>query len=329
MVWLKLAVCIIVILFAGQRVAKLGDIIAEKTGAGRVWMGVIAIALITSLPELFAGISAVTIVKEPDLTIGNLFGANAFNLLNLALLDIFHRHGSIFTFASVSHRVTAWYSLLLLAVAAAGIFFSAYFFTGALGWIGWYTPILIVLYMLSVRQVFNYEKKHEKPEETVLIYEDVTSLRKTVFHFVIASIFIVGAGIWLAMIGDEIAVTTGWGKNFVGSLFLAFTTTLPEITVSFTALRIGAVDLAIANMIGSNMFNLSIIPLIDLFYTEGPVMANVSETNLIIAGAVTIMTLLFIFGLRKKLRRVMRLTWVSFGAIVLFLMSAYFTFSLA
>lgn len=329
MVWVKLAVCVIVILFAGQRVAKLGDIIAEKTGAGRVWMGVIAISLITSLPELFAGISAVTIVKEPDLTIGNLLGANAFNLLNLAMLDIFHRHGSIFTFASVSHRVTAWYSLLLLAAAAAGIFFSARYFTGALGWIGWYTPVLILLYMFSVRQVFNYEKKHEKREETVLIYEDVTSLSRTVFHFVIASMFIVGAGIWLALIGDEIAATTGWGENFVGSLFLAFTTTLPEITVSFTALRIGAVDLAIANMIGSNMFNLSIIPITDLFYTEGPVLANVSETNLIIAGAVTLMTLLFIFGLRRKLHRVVRLTWVSFGTIVLFLLSAYFTFSLA
>ncbi len=329
MVWVKLAVCVIVILFAGQRVAKLGDIIAEKTGAGRVWMGVIAISLITSLPELFAGISAVTIVKEPDLTTGNLLGANAFNLLNLALLDIFHRHGSIFTFASVSHRVTAWYSLLLLAAAAAGIFFSAHYFTGALGWIGWYTPVLILLYMFSVKQVFSYEKKHEKREETVLIYEDVTSLSRTVLHFVIASMFIVGAGIWLALIGDEIAATTGWGENFVGSLFLAFTTTLPEITVSFTALRIGAVDLAIANMIGSNMFNLSIIPITDLFYTEGPVLANVSETNLIIAGAVTVMSLLFIFGLRKKLRRVVRLTWVSFGTIVLFLASAYFTFSLA
>lgn len=328
MVWLKLAICIIVILFAGQKVAKLGDIIAEKTGAGRVWMGVIAIALITSLPELFAGISAVTIVKQPDLTIGNLLGANAFNLLNLALLDIFHRHGSVFTLASVSHRVTAWYSLLLLAVVAAGIFVSTNYFSGAIGWIGWYTPVLALLYMFSVRQIFYYEKSREK-QETELLYEHVASLSRTVFQFVIASIFIVGAGIWLAIIGDEIAQTTGWGENFVGSLFLAFTTTLPEIIVSFTALRIGAIDLAVANMIGSNMFNMMIITVTDLFYTEGPVLAKVSQTNLIIAGAVALMTFLFIAGIRRRFHRVFRLTWVSLGTIILFLMSAYFTFSLA
>ncbi|MCJ7604455.1 MAG: hypothetical protein MUO19_00265, partial [Dehalococcoidales bacterium] len=80
MVWLKLIICVLVIFFAGQKVARLGDIIAEKTGVGRVWMGVIAIALITSLPELFTGISAVTFIKAPDLTVGNLIGANAFNL---------------------------------------------------------------------------------------------------------------------------------------------------------------------------------------------------------------------------------------------------------
>ena len=87
MVWLKLVICILIIFFAGQRVAKYGDIIAERTGLGRVWIGLIAVALITSLPELFTGISAVIIVDAPDLTVGDLIGANAFNMLNLALLD--------------------------------------------------------------------------------------------------------------------------------------------------------------------------------------------------------------------------------------------------
>jgi cation:H+ antiporter len=328
LVWLKLIVCVLVIFFAGQKVAKFGDIIAEKTGFGRVWMGVIAIALITSLPELFAGISAVTIVKKPDLTVGNLVGANAFNLVNLALLDFLHHRGSIFPGASPSHRVTAWYSLLVLAAVAAGLSLSLAGHSPALGWIGWYTPVIFVLYAFSVRQIFNYEKVHIRTPETPF-YDHITNFRKVVLYFIIASLFIVGAGIWLAVIGDEIAAATGWGETFVGSIFLAFTTTLPEITVSFTALRIGAVDMAIANMIGSNLFNLAILGITDLCYTRGPVLADVSPAALVTAGVVGAMSLLLILGLSRPPRRFFRASWLNTGLTVLFLIGAYFSFSLA
>jgi cation:H+ antiporter len=328
LVWLKLIVCVLVIFFAGQKVAKYGDIIAEKSGAGRVWMGVIAIALITSLPELFAGISAVTIVKQPDLTVGNLLGANAFNLVNLALLDLFSRRSSIFAKASPSHRVTAWYSLLVLAAVGASLWLSRLGHPLALGWIGWYTPVIFLLYAFSVRQIFHYEKDLDTEEEPPL-YDHVTNYRHVVVWFIVASLFIVGAGIWLAVIGDEIAVATGWGESFVGSMFLAFTTTLPEITVSFTALRIGAVDMAIANMIGSNLFNLSIIGITDLFYTRGPVLADVSPGALVNAGTVAAMTLLLILGLGHKPRRMGRVSWLNLGLVALFLAGAYFSFSLA
>ena len=328
MVWLKLIACVLVIFFAGQKVAKNGDIIAEKSGAGRVWMGVIAIALITSLPELFAGISAVTIVKQPDLTVGNLIGANAFNLFNLALLDFFARKRSIFVEASPSHRITAWYSLLLLAVVGISLVLSITGHPLRLGWIGWYTPVIFLVYAFSVRQIFHYEKDLDTEEEPPL-YDHVTNYRRVVIGFVIASAFIVAAGIWLAVIGDEIAVATGWGESFVGTIFLAFTTTLPEITVSFTALRIGAVDMAIANMVGSNLFNLSIIGITDLFYTRGPVLGDASWGIFATAGTVAAMSLLIILGLGRKPRRRFRVSWLNVGLTLIFLVGAYFSFSLA
>ena len=84
MLWLQFIACVLIILVAGSRVAKYGDILAEKTKLGGLWFGVIVIALVTSLPELITGISAVTFVGQPDLTVGNLLGANGFNMLNLA-----------------------------------------------------------------------------------------------------------------------------------------------------------------------------------------------------------------------------------------------------
>ncbi len=328
MVWVKLVVCILVIFFSGQKVAKYGDFIAERTGMGQVWMGVIAIAAITSLPELFTGISAVTLVSAPDLAVGDLIGANAFNMLNLALLDIFHRNGSLLVTASQAHRLTGFFSLLLVLVVAVSIFVSSRFYAMPVGWIGWYSPLIIILYILSVRQIFYYEK-HHPPRKEFAVYQEDESLKKVYLYFSVSTVFIIGAGIWLATIGDEIALATGWGHSFVGSLFLAFTTTLPEMTVSFTAVRIGAIDMAIANMIGSNLFNLAIIPVIDLIYTKQPILSAVSGGHLVTAAAVIVMTLLFIIGLRVKPNRFFRLSWCNGGLIILFIASAYSSFIVA
>ncbi len=325
MVWIKLVVCILVIFFSGQKVAKYGDIIAERTGMGQVWMGVIAIAAITSLPELFTGISAVTLVSVPDLTVGDLIGANAFNMFNLALLDIFHRNGSLLEVASQAHRVTGWFSLLLILVVTVSIFISTRFYAMPIGWIGWYTPLIIILYIIAVRQIFYYERNHPTHKEAA-VYQGDESLKKVYIYFGVSTVLIIGAGIWLATIGDEIALVTGWGQSFVGSLFLAFTTTLPEITVSFTAMRIGAVDLAVANMIGSNLFNLAIIPVTDLIYVKQPILSAVSEGHLVTAAAVIVMTLIFIIGLHVKPRRLFRLSWFSGSLIILFIASTYISF---
>jgi cation:H+ antiporter len=309
-------------------VAKYGDIIAEKTGLGGVWIGLILIAVITSLPELFNGVSAILLVDAPDLTVGNLLGANAFNLMNLAILDIARQNSSFFTVASRTHSLTGLFSLLLVLVVAISILVSRYFGIMTTGWVGWYTPIIILLYLVFVRVIFLFEQRRPSIQEVRLNYGE-ESTRKVYFFFALSAAFIIGAGIWLAIIGDEIASITGLEESFVGSLFLAFSTSLPEITVSFAAMRLGAVDMAIANMIGSNLFNMTIVPVDDLIYIKSPLLAAVSGNHLITALVVMLMTLIFLGGLRFKPRRFLRLNWCNSALIILFLLGAYYSFTLA
>jgi len=325
LVWIKFAVCVLVIFFAGRQVARYGDIIAERTGLGRVWIGVILIALVTSLPELFTGISAVTLVNAPDLTAGDLIGANSFNLLNMALLDIFSRNGSLLTNVSITHRLTGWLSITMILLVVIAIVLSHYVHPMALFAIGWYTPVILLLYFYSVNKIHSAEQNELYTTEPQL-YTAAASTRKIIFYFSIAAAFIIGAGIWLAIIGSEISTVTGLGNSFVGSLFLAFTTTLPEITVSLTAMRIGAKDMAVANLIGSNLFNLTIIPITDLFYRKGSLLASVSLNNLVTAAAVILMTIIFIIGLQYHPKRYYRLSWWNISLIMLFLIAAYFNF---
>ena len=328
MVWIKFAFCVLIIFFSGKKVAKYGDIIAEKTGLGGIWIGFVLISVITSLPELFTGISAVTLINAPDLTVGNLLGANAFNLLNLALLDIICRNGSLIAHAHRTHQLTGWSSLILVLVVALSIFISNQFHPLNVGWIGWYTPLILCLYVIFIRGIFLFERRQPCLQETELFYQE-EPISKVYFYFTISAAFIIGAGIWLAIIGDEIAAVTGLEQSFVGSLFLAFTTTLPELTVSLTAMLMGAKDLAIANLIGSNLFNMTIISIDDLIYLKSPVLAAASGNQVTTALAVIVMTLIFIAGLYFKPKRYFRLSWWNSIVIVLFLISAYFSFTLA
>ena len=93
MVWLKFILCVVIILFSGTKLARYGDAIAEKTGLGRIWVGLVLLALITSMPELVTGVSSVALVGLPDLGLGTLLGSCIFNLSIIALLDIMCRSG--------------------------------------------------------------------------------------------------------------------------------------------------------------------------------------------------------------------------------------------
>jgi len=330
LVWVKFAICIIIILLAGRQVARYGDVIAEKTGLGGAWVGVVLVAVATSLPEVFTGISSVTLADAPDLTIGNLFGANTFNLFNLALLDIAYRRGPLLTAAGSGHLLTAGLSLLLVAFAAACLLISKPVSLPSIGWVGVYTPVIFLLYLLIVRMIFNHGRAQPSDPEALTKYDGV-SLRQAYQRFAVAAIFIIGAGVWLALVGKEMAEVTGLAQGFVGTLFLGFSTTLPEMTVSFAALRLGACDLCVANMIGSNLFNMTIIGIDDLFYTGGPILDAVSQNHILTALVVILMTSVVMVGiiLRPQRKTPLRASWYSLALIAVFLLGAYARFAIS
>ncbi len=324
MIWLQFVLCVVVILFLGRKVARYGDTIATKTGLGGLWIGLVLISVTTSLPELFTGVSAITILDAPDLTIGNLLGANAFNLLNLALLDTVFRGQSLLSIVGRGQRLTCWFSLILVSLVALGIFLQPVWnFT--LGWISWITPVIIIPYFFSIRQIFLAERRTTQHGITEEKYQDA-SLGRTFLYFAIAALLIIGAGIWLATIGDQIAESTGLGKSFIGSLLIGLVTTLPEITVSYSALRLGAADLAVSNMIGSNMFNMFLICLDDIIYFKGPIMGTISPNNLVTATTVIVMTFITLAALYYKPRRIWRLNWFSLPVLLVFIAGTFISF---
>ncbi|MCB2042338.1 MAG: sodium:calcium antiporter, partial [Rhodoferax sp.] len=117
----------------------------------------------------------------------------------------------------------------------------------------------------------------------------------------------------------------GWSRSFVGSMFVAFVTTLPELAVTLSALRIGALDMAIGNLLGSNLFNVAIIAVDDLFYRHGSLLADGSPVHAVTAGSAIVMTGLAMIGLffRPRSRVLRAVGWVSLGLLAVYLFNTY------
>jgi len=307
--FIQFIACTAVIFFAGQRVAKYGDVIAEKTGLGGLWIGVVLLSVATSLPELFTGVGSTVFLDAPDLTVGNLFGANMYNLVNIALLDVIHRGGPLLSAVSGGQLLTAALSLFPLAVASAGILLSARLPEPSFAQVSVYGVLVAAAYLVSARRIFSYEKRHRQQleelnrEERIIYKYAHLSLKKASVRYVFFALLIVGSGIWLSYIGDDLARILHLKRSFIGSLFLGFATTLPEITVSVAALRLGAREMAVANMLGSNLFNMSIIFVNDLLYRKSPIFSAVSEGHLVASFAVVLMTATVMIGMVEKPRR--------------------------
>lgn len=330
LVWIKFVLCLVIILYAGTKLARYGDIIAEKTGLGRIWVGLVLLAFITSMPELTTGISCVALVKIPDLAMGTLLGSCLFNLLILALLDVIHRRTPILSNASLSHIASAGMGILLIALTAVSIFAGEGFSGLALGWVGVASMLIFILYFLGMWGLSRFERNRRLSSSPAssLQYAEV-SMRIVWLKFAFAAAAVIGAGIWLAYIGKEIDQVTGLGASFVGTLFLAFTTSVPELALTIAAVRLGAIDMAVADILGANMINIAKIFILDLFYTQGSLIASVSSIHLTTAVVAIAMSLVVLLALRfrQKRKTFVIISWYGVLLVALYVLGAYALFT--
>jgi cation:H+ antiporter len=327
--WLQFGLCALLIGAAGPELSRSGDIIADKTGVSGNWIGLILLGAVTSLPELITGISAVTVADAPNIAVGDVFGSCVFNLLILVAVDFMYREMPVYRRAHQGHILSAGFGVVLIGFAGVNLLVADHRANYAIGHVGLYTPILVGLYLLATRTVFTYERDHREAfvESAAERYPDVT-LNAAIIRYLLAAILVVGAGIWLPFAGAQVADAMGWKTTFVGSLFVAAATSLPELVVTIAAVRIGALNMAIANLLGSNLFNMLVLAIDDIFYAKGPLLWDVSPAHAFSAVSAVIMAGLVIVSLLyRPSRRLFRAVgWTSLGLFVLYLFNSYIVY---
>ena len=301
LLWLQLAGVTIIIVTASHFLAKSADIISFKTGLGQSLIGVVLLATATSLPELGTGVSSVTFFDAPDLAAGDAFGSNLFNLLIIGLLDIFSRKDPILTMVSATAILVGALGIGLIAIALSAIVIHGMTTTASTWPISPVSIVLVLAFMVALFMIYRFEQTQDDSDIEMNSEYAQNSGRAATVMFLVSAGVILGSAIWLAQTGDNIAEEMGWDASFVGTQFLALSTSLPELATAVAAVRLNAPTLAISNLLGSNLFNMGFVLFVDdAALIDGALWSNISQVHALTAIVAVIMTTVVIVSLNDR-----------------------------
>ena len=271
----------VLVMFCGAKLAVYGDALATLTGWGRLFVGSLLVALATSLPELSTNISAVQLdPPNPELAVGNVFGANMLNMFTLAAVALAFG-GKRFLVQVAPEQ--GYLIVVAVVMTGAAILFGAMQWGANVGEVGISSIVLIVFFVLGMWWVYKNRPAAGEEEEE----DPGMTIRKAWAMFGLVSLGVVIAGFFLAWSTDEIAGITGIASSTLGILLVSFVTTMPEASSTIAAARIGAMDLGVAGLFGSCAFNVTILFYADPFFREG-VLGNQTEPAHFVAGGVAV-----------------------------------------
>jgi cation:H+ antiporter len=244
-------------------------------------------------------------------------------MLIIAVLDALYRIMPISSKAHQGNILSAAFGILLLGMVTISIFLGRT--VPPLGWIGPYSLMFILIYLIAIRLIYSYEKRQIatllKEKAFELKYNHIQT-KTAVTNYILNAFIVVIAATFLPKIGEGIAATTGLGQTFVGNIFIAFSTSLPEVVVSISAVRMDAIDLAIGNLFGSNIFNIFILAIDDLFFTAGPILSFANKNHIIPALSAIMMTGIAIIGLTyRSTKKPLLLAWDSIGIVIIYIIN--------
>jgi cation:H+ antiporter len=324
-IWLNVgifAVAAIAVWVAGTKLAQFADRIAEATGWGREMLGILLLGGVTSLPELAVATTA-TFRGVPALSIGDVLGSAAVNLVVLAIADaVSGRRALTSVQGSPSVILQGLLGILLLSIAAMPAITGDRSVLGA-GISSW---VMLAVYIGGIRLLassnaprawhVSHEAKDESPAPQAEQGAEDESTRPLFLKTIAAGTVIVFAGFLLARTGESLAEQSGLGTSFFGAVFLAFATSLPEWSTVIAAVRLRRYEMAISDIFGTNLFNVTIIVAVDFLHPGGPILLETGRTAAFGAMLALALTVFFMVGLlERRDRTVLRMGWDSMAVI--------------
>jgi cation:H+ antiporter len=276
-----------------SRLAAHADAIAEATGLGRLFVGTLVLAATTSLPELTTDVNA-ALLGSVDIGVGDLMGSTLANMLILAVADLTWRRHAVLDRVSPDHVLVGTLGIAVTALAGAAVASGGGWLR--IGHVGVETIAIVLLYAFGMRAVYlarTPSPAYAPPDPSAPPSPDAElpaagaptgpTLKRAVVGFGLAAAALLATAPLLVVSAEAIAIESGAGQTLVGTLLVGFTTSFPELAATVAAIRLGANDLAVGNVFGSNAVNMCVLAAMDAAYLPGPVLSAASPEHAISA----------------------------------------------
>ncbi len=295
---------------AGAKLARSADTLAARWNIGRALIGLVFLATVTELPEIATTFSA-AIAGNAALVLNNLFGGITLQTAILAIVDALIVRGAL---TSYPRRPTHTLEASLLAVLLTLLLMICVLGDRALlVGIGLGSTVLALAYGFSIFLLRRHDEQQdwipvelpEIPEQNHASHRQSSDARGTkplIVASILCIIVIFVSGVLLVYSAENLAVQTGLGASFIGVTLLALATSLPELSTTIAAARLGAYPMAISNIFGSNLIMLALLLPADTLYRSGPILADAGRPEVLALLSGLLVTGIYITGLivRRK-----------------------------
>lgn len=295
MIYLSYIVLAILVVFLSVKLSFYVDELDKKTNLSGAFIGGVMLAAVTSLPELFTSLTAILSLNKPELVQGNVLGSNIFNSCVIGILVLGSIVGYQRSKISKTHKHTLMYNLIIYVLVFFAMLKPFELSFGFFNINMMMIPILIV-YAFNVMTLKQDEQnEHEEDEKTNL------SVYQILIRFVLYSVALVSVSILLTNVTDVIAEKLQLGTTVAGAIFLGVATSLPELSASISLVRMGNYNASFGNIVGSNLFNFTILCFGDFFYSKGGIFMITQEVmNLLIFGILSSILVWALLTFKKK-----------------------------
>ena len=293
----------VIIGWFGIKMTRTARDLAHETGLGEAFMGALFIGASTSLSGITTSVSAAA-AGHAELAVSNGLGGIAAQTTFLALADIVYRRANLeHAAASVENLFMAAFLLCLLSIHALALSIpnlSVFAVHPA-------TFVLLIVYVFGVRLL---ARTHTMPMWLPRRTSDTTGEptepkhrphrhqhRNLWLRFIGYATPVALAGWSLAQLAIPLGEKTGLSDGVVGGIFTAVSTSVPELVVAITAVRMGALNLAVGDIIGGNAFDTLFVAASDIAYRQGPIYADVSDAERFWLAISMTMTSVLLMGL--------------------------------
>lgn len=281
--------------------------VAARFGIPQLVIGLTIVAMGTSAPEAAVSISA-AFSGNADITVGNIVGSNILNILIILGLS------SVIVPIAVAKSTVRYEMPFMILITGLLLLLG---FDGKLGLID--GIIFLVFFAAYLTYLFIMAKKDKNAQQDDESIKQLSLPKSIIFIIIGLAMIILGSNVTVDA-ASKIAEMFGMDERFIGLTVVALGTSLPELFTSVSAARKGNADIAIGNIVGSNIFNILFICGISALIIPIPFASNFIFDVIIAIAAAVLLMVCSIIG-KHKLQRwagiVMLLSYAAYFAVIL------------